>query len=69
MLYNSSAAWPSAATGPTTAGPWGLFLTVKGEKLIRDLKRSVKQHDRQFVSRLEPGERRELLRLLANLSG
>ena len=54
---------------PDDGRAWGLFLTAKGEKLIRDLKRRVKRHDRQFASRLEPGERRELLRLLEKLSG
>ena len=54
---------------PDDGRSWGLFLTAKGGKLIRDLKRRVRRHDRQFAARLEPGERRELLRFLAKLSG
>ena len=54
---------------PDDGRSWGLFLTAKGEKVIRDLKRRVRRHDRQFAARLEPGERTELLRLLAKLSG
>jgi DNA-binding MarR family transcriptional regulator len=54
---------------PDDGRSWGLFLTAKGERLIRDLKRRVRRHDRQFASRLEPAERGELLRLLAKLSG
>ena len=49
------------------ARAWGLFLTAKGESTLRNLKRAVKRHDQQFAARLEPAERRELLRLLAKL--
>ena len=54
---------------PDDGRAWGLFLTGKGEALLRNLKRKVKQYDRQFAARLEPGERRELLRLLGKLAG
>ena len=54
---------------PDDGRAWGLFLTGKGETLLRNLKRKVKQYDRQFAARLEPGERRELLRLLGKLAG
>ncbi|MBS0336785.1 MAG: MarR family transcriptional regulator [Proteobacteria bacterium] len=48
---------------------WGLFLTAKGETLLRDLKRKVKRHDKLFAARLKPAEHSELLRLLAKLAG
>ncbi len=51
------------------ARAWGLFLTPKGEALLRTLKRKVRQHDRMFASRLDPNERPQLLRLLAKLAG
>lgn len=51
------------------ARAWGLFLTSKGEILLRSLKRKVRQHDRLFATRLASGEREELLRLLAKLAG
>jgi DNA-binding MarR family transcriptional regulator len=53
---------------PDDGRAWGLFLTAKGEKLVRDLKRRVRQRDRQFAARLEPSERKELLRLLEKLA-
>jgi DNA-binding MarR family transcriptional regulator len=54
---------------PEDGRSWGLFLTAKGETLLRKLKRAVRSHDRQFAARLDPGERRELLRLLEKLTG
>ena len=51
------------------ARAWGLYLTGKGESLLRDLKRKVKRHDKLFAARLKPAERIELLRLLAKLAG
>lgn len=54
---------------PDDGRSWGLFLTAKGATLIRDLKLRVRRYDRQFAARLEPGERKELLRLLAKLAG
>ena len=51
------------------ARAWGLFLTSKGETLLRSLKRKVRQYDRQFADRLEPGERKQMLRMLAKLAG
>ena len=54
---------------PEDARAWGLFLTAKGELLLRGLKRKVKQHDKLFAARLKPAERSELLRLLAKLAG
>src|SRR3954471_14723137 len=44
------------------ARSWGLFLTAKGETVLRRLKRSVRKHDREFAGRLDAGERKELLR-------
>ena len=54
---------------PQDGRSWGLFLTTKGEVLVRKLKRSVRAHDRKFAERLEPAERRGLLRLLEKLTG
>lgn len=51
------------------ARAWGLFLTHKGEMLLRTLKRKVKRYDKLFAARLQPAERTELLRLLAKLAG
>ena len=51
------------------ARAWGLYLTAKGDSLLRDLKRKVKHHDKLFSARLKPAERTELLRLLAKLAG
>lgn len=53
---------------PDDGRAWGLILTPKGETLLRALKRKVKQHDKLFAARLEPAERKELLRLLAKLA-
>jgi DNA-binding MarR family transcriptional regulator len=50
------------------ARAWGLFLTAKGEEVLRTLKRNVRRHDRQFAAKLAPAERRMLLRLLAKLA-
>jgi DNA-binding MarR family transcriptional regulator len=54
---------------PDDARAWGLFLTGKGETLLRSLKRSVKKHDREFARRLDPKEQKDLLRLLGKLAG
>ncbi len=54
---------------PDDGRAWGLFLTAKGAKLLRKLKRDVRSHDRRFAERLAPAERRELLRLLEKLAG
>ena len=54
---------------PEDARAWGLFLTAEGEALLRKLKRAVRTHDRRFAERLDPKERRELLRLLEKLAG
>jgi len=54
---------------PDDGRAWGLFLTAKGEALLRKLKRNVRGHDRRFAQRLNPAERRELLRLLEKLTG
>jgi DNA-binding MarR family transcriptional regulator len=54
---------------PEDGRSWGLFLTENGESLLRRLKRSVRAHDRRFSERLDPEERRELLRLLGKLAG
>ncbi len=54
---------------PDDGRAWGLSLTTKGEALVRKLKRSVRMHDRKFSERLDPSERRELLRLLEKLAG
>src|SRR5476651_2714034 len=53
---------------PDDGRAWGLFLTAKGAALVRNLKRKVRRHDRQFAARLAAGERKELLRLLAKLT-
>jgi DNA-binding MarR family transcriptional regulator len=53
---------------PDDARAWGLFLTAKGDTLLRDLKRRVRRHDKAFAARLKPAERSELLRLLSKLS-
>lgn len=53
---------------PDDGRAWGLFLTAKGETLLAQLKRRVRQHDRQFAARLAVDERSELLRLLAKLA-
>ncbi len=54
---------------PEDGRSWGLFLTAKGVTLLRDLKRRIKRQDRLFSQRLDEVERRQLLRLLAKLSG
>src|SRR3954471_12945113 len=54
---------------PDDARAWGLFLTAKGESILRRLKRSVRRHDRQFAEKLDPAERSQLLRLLEKLAG
>ena len=54
---------------PDDARAWGLFLTAKGETLLRKLKRNVRSHDRKFAGRLDATERKELLRLLEKLTG
>ena len=54
---------------PEDGRSWGLFLTQKGESILPKLKRSVRAHDRRLSGRLEPAERRELLRLLEKLAG
>lgn len=53
---------------PDDGRAWGLYLTAKGKIRLHDLKRRVKRHDRLFAGRLEPAERRQLLRLLAKLA-
>ncbi len=54
---------------PEDGRSWGLFLTARGVILLRDLKRRIKRQDRLFSQRLDESERRQLLRLLAKLSG
>ncbi len=54
---------------PEDGRAWGLFLTAKGEKLLKKLKRNVRAHDKRFGDKLAPAERRELLRLLEKLAG
>lgn len=54
---------------PDDGRAWGLFLTGKGEALLKKLRRNVRSHDRRFAEKLAPAERRELLRLLEKLTG
>ncbi len=54
---------------PDDGRAWGLFLTAKGEATLKKLKRNVRAHDRRFAEKLDPAERRELLRLLEKLAG
>jgi DNA-binding MarR family transcriptional regulator len=52
---------------PDDGRAWGLHLTGKGERLAKDLEKRVLDLDLKR-SRLTPGERRELLRLLEKLA-
>jgi DNA-binding MarR family transcriptional regulator len=54
---------------PDDARAWGLHLTARGEKLVGKMKQRVAQEERKRAAALSPGERRELLRLLAKLAG
>jgi DNA-binding MarR family transcriptional regulator len=52
---------------PDDGRAWGLYLTPKGLRLTEQMRRRVREHDRRFAERIDPGERRELLRLLGKL--
>ncbi len=53
---------------PDDGRAWGLFLTARGAKLLGDLRRRIRRHERMFAARLEERERKELLRLLSKLA-
>jgi DNA-binding MarR family transcriptional regulator len=53
---------------PDDGRAWGLYLTLRGERLIGRLRRRVRDHDRRFATRIHARERAELLRLLEKLS-
>ena len=52
---------------PDDGRAWGLYLTAKGQRLTEQLRRRVRDQDRRFAARINPNERRELLRLLDKL--
>jgi DNA-binding MarR family transcriptional regulator len=52
---------------PDDGRAWGLYLTAKGQRLIEQLRRRVRDYDRRFAARIAPRERAELLRLLDKL--
>ena len=54
---------------PEDARAWGLHLTARGEKHLRNLNRRVRQKDAEFATRLSPRERQTLRKLLGKLSG
>jgi DNA-binding MarR family transcriptional regulator len=47
----------------------GLWLTRAGRLLLARALRSIDRHERRIASRLSPAERRQLLGLLAKISG
>lgn len=47
----------------------GLWLTRAGRRLLTRALRAIDRHERRIASRLSPGERRQLLGLLAKISG
>lgn len=47
----------------------GLWLTAEGRSLVGVLKRRILQHERRVAAKLTAAERRQLLTLLAKLSG
>jgi DNA-binding MarR family transcriptional regulator len=53
---------------PDDGRAWGLYLTAKGARMLRVLRRRVRAHDQRVAARLAKRERRELLRLLAKLA-
>lgn len=53
---------------PEDRRSWGLFLTLRGESLLADLKRTVRAHDGQLGGTLTETQRRTLLRLLRQLA-
>jgi len=53
---------------PDDGRAWGLYLTLKGQRVTNDLRRRVRAYDRRFASRIAVDERRELLRLLRRLA-
>ena len=53
---------------PDDARAWGLHLTRRGEQVVERMKRRVRGAEARRAARLEPRERRELLRLLGKLA-
>ena len=53
---------------PNDGRAWGLQLTVRGERMVRRMKRNVVALDRRRAAVLGGSERRELLRLLNKLA-
>jgi DNA-binding MarR family transcriptional regulator len=53
---------------PDDGRAWGLHLTVRGEGIVRRMKRKVVELDRRRAAVLSAPERRELLRLLNKLA-
>jgi DNA-binding MarR family transcriptional regulator len=47
----------------------GLWLTAAGRKLVANLKRRIRVHERRVAARLTPAERAQLLELLEKLTG
>lgn len=54
---------------PDDGRAWGLHLTLRGERLVRRMKRQVAAEDRRHAAILGAHERKELLRLLNKLAG
>lgn len=61
--------WVERRHRPDDGRAWGLYLTPKGESIVEKMKRRVVATDRKRADVLSPGERRQLLRLLAKLAG
>ena len=61
--------WVERRHRPDDGRAWGLYLTAKGESIVQKMKQRVAATDRKRADVLSPGERRQLLRLLAKLAG
>ena len=61
--------WVERRHRPDDGRAWGLYLTAKGESIVQKMKQRVVATDRKRADVLSPGERRQLLRLLAKLAG
>ncbi|HTP61088.1 MAG TPA: MarR family transcriptional regulator [Burkholderiales bacterium] len=54
---------------PRDARAWGLYLTPRGESMLRSLNRKVRANDARFAARLTAAERATLKMLLGKLAG
>lgn len=62
-----SRGWIRRESSPYDKRKFSLYITPKGERMLREVVRIIPQHEREYTAPLTPGERETLKRLLLKL--